>query len=68
MAERMGRLRQKETNKRDIFMKHVERYLPPALLAGMFLCICNDKTSMSCSIGHVGLAHVRKQIHPFHSQ
>jgi hypothetical protein len=35
MAERMGRLRQKEANKREAFLKHVERYLPPALLAGM---------------------------------
>jgi hypothetical protein len=45
MAERMGRLRQKEVNKREAFLKHVERYLPPALLTGdalhLFLDCCS---------------------------
>ncbi|EIE22022.1 hypothetical protein COCSUDRAFT_48029 [Coccomyxa subellipsoidea C-169] len=37
MAERMGRLRAKEVAKRDAFLKHVERYMPAPLLAGMGL-------------------------------
>ena len=37
MAERMGRLRQKECDKRDAFKKHIQGYIPVPVLAGLCL-------------------------------
>ncbi|CAL8460904.1 g435 [Coccomyxa elongata] len=55
MAERMGRLRAKEVAKREDFLKHVERYLPAPLLAGMGLLSQPPHCQISVPASEAGL-------------
>ena len=51
MAEKMGRLRGKECNKRDAFKCHIQRYVPGPLLAGdVMLCVTPQASMSQCPV------------------
>ena len=58
MAERMGRLRAKEAAKRAAFLKHVERFLPAPLLAGLGLLAQPPHCHISVPAAEAGLLRV----------